>query len=120
MKRKGDTEEELEKQEVSLEKRLKLLEKSSKDQVDDLKEKVRCLCLKKNQSVSLILLTVEDLAKEARKVSHEDAETFEELSRQAIWYQAKLDISSLCLSVLGGNAADAISKAVENLFKRIE
>lgn len=48
MKRKKDTEEELEKQEVSLEKRLKLLEKSSKDQVDDLKEKVRCLCLQEN------------------------------------------------------------------------
>lgn len=66
---------------MSLEKRLKLLEKSSKDQVDDLKEKVRCVCLQENPSVSLILLTVEDMAKVTRKVSHEDAETFEELSR---------------------------------------
>lgn len=31
--------------------------------------------------MSLILLTVEDMAKVTRKVSHEDAETFEELSR---------------------------------------
>lgn len=97
---------------MSLEKRLKLLEKSSKDQVDDLKEKVRCVCLQENPSVSLILLTVEDMAKVTRKVSHEDAETFEDLSRQATRYQAKLNISSLCLSVLGGKAADAISKAV--------
>lgn len=97
---------------MSLEKRLKLLEKSSKDQVDDLKGKVRCVCLQENPSVSLILLTVEDMAKVTRKVSHEDAETFEDLSRQATRYQAKLNISSLCLSVLGGKAADAISKAV--------
>lgn len=65
--------------------------------------------------MSLILLTVEDLVKVARKVSHEDAETFEELSRQATRYQAKLDISSLCLLVLGEKAADAISKAWQNV-----
>lgn len=102
---------------MSLEKRLKLLEKSSKDQVDDLKEKVRCVCLQENPSVSLILLTVEDMAKVTGKVSHEDAETFEDLSRQATRYQAKLNISSLCLSVLGGKAADAISKAVAKSLK---
>lgn len=65
----------------------------------------------------LILLTVEDLTRVARQVSHEDAETFEELSRQATRYQAKLDISSLYLSVLGGKAADAVSKAVAKCFK---
>lgn len=37
-------------------------------------------------------LAKEDLAKISRRVSHEDAETFEELSRQATRYQAKLDI----------------------------
>lgn len=67
--------------------------------------------------MSLIFLTVEDMAKVTRKVSHEDAETFEDLSRQATRYQAKLNISSLFLSVLGGKAADAISKAVAKSLK---
>lgn len=67
--------------------------------------------------MSLIFLTVEDMAKVTRKVSHEDAETFEDLSRQATRYQAKLNISSLFLSKLGGKAADAISKAVAKSLK---
>lgn len=67
--------------------------------------------------MSLIFLTVEDMAKVTRKVSHEDAETFEDLSRQVTRYQAKLNISSLFLSVLGGKAADAISKAVAKSLK---
>lgn len=36
---------------MSLEKKLKLLEKSSKDQVDDLKEKVRCVCTREPKCV---------------------------------------------------------------------
>jgi hypothetical protein len=67
--------------------------------------------------MSLILLTLEDLAKIARKEGHEEAEIYEELSRQATRYQLKLDNSSLCLSVLGGKAADAISQAIAKCLK---
>ncbi|CAG2224941.1 unnamed protein product [Mytilus edulis] len=70
-----------------------------------------------NPSDSLILLTLEELAKAARRVNHDDADTFEELTRQANRHQLKLDISSLCLSVLGGKVADAITKAVSKCLK---
>ncbi|CAG2194020.1 unnamed protein product [Mytilus edulis] len=85
--------------------------------VKNLKEKVRTLCLQDNPSDSLILLTLEELAKAARRVNHDDADTFEELTRQANRHQLKLDISSLCLSVLGGKVADAITKAVSKCLK---
>lgn len=64
--------------------------------------------MQEDPSMSLILLTIEDLAKTAKKVSHEEADIYEELSRQGTRYQTKLDISSLCLSVLMCKAADAI------------
>lgn len=38
------------------------------------------LVFTREHKCDLILLTVEDLAKVARQVSHDDAETFEELS----------------------------------------
>lgn len=103
MKRKrGGKEDEI--QDVSLEERLKSLEKSSKDLFNDLKNKERCPCSQKDPRMPLILLTLEGLAKTARKVSYEKEEIYEEL------YQTKLDISSLCLSVLVCKAAYAISK----------
>jgi hypothetical protein len=42
---------------------------------------------------------------------------YEELARQAIRHQTKVDVTSLCLSVLGGRAADAISKAISKCLK---
>jgi uncharacterized protein (DUF2132 family) len=60
-------------QDASLEDRLKFLEKS-KNAANELKEKIKCLCLQEDPSMSLILLTLKDLAKTARKASHEEAE----------------------------------------------
>ena len=51
------------------------------------------------------------------KLDHEEADMFEKLCRQANRYQTKLQISNLCLSVLGGKAADAISKAISKCLK---
>jgi hypothetical protein len=65
----------------------------------------------------LILLTLRELAKHLRKADAEDAEVYEELARQAIRHQTKVDVTSLCLSVLGGRAADAISKAISKCLK---
>ena len=70
------------------------------------------LCPQQEPSIFLILLTLEELAKHARKADAEDAEVYEELARQAIKQQTKVDVTSLCLSLLGGRAADAISKAM--------
>ena len=86
-------------------------------ELNELKEKVRTLCLQEDPSNALILLTLEELAKTARRGNHEEAEVFEELARQANRYQTKLDISNLCLQVLGGKAADAISKAITKCLK---
>jgi hypothetical protein len=94
------------------------LQKISKlERVKELKEKVRALCLQQEPSICLILLTLEELAKHSRKADAEDAEVYEELARQAIRHQAKVDVTSLCLSVLGGRAADAISKAISKCLK---
>ncbi|KAJ8303085.1 hypothetical protein KUTeg_019481 [Tegillarca granosa] len=48
----------------------------------------------------------------ARKIKSVDADTFEELARQANRHRGKIDVVSLCFSVLGGKAADAITKAL--------
>ena len=94
------------------------LERSAKvEAVKELKEKVRVLCLQQEPSNSLILLTLEELAKTAWRVDHDETDVFEELARQASRHQDKLNISSLCLSVLGGKAADAITKAIAKCIK---
>ncbi|XP_052716245.1 uncharacterized protein LOC128188950 isoform X2 [Crassostrea angulata] len=103
---------------TTLEERILSLEKTSKgEMVQELKEKVRTLCLQDDPSNALILLTLDELAKAARKLNHEEADMFEELYRQANRYQSKLQISNLCLSVLGGKVADAISKAISKCLK---
>ena len=75
------------------------------------------LCLQSEPSHSLILLTLDELAKVSRRLGHEEADLFDELARQANKYQSKLDITSLCLSVLGGKAADVITKAISKCLK---
>ena len=76
---------------------------------------MRKLCLQQEPSISLILLTLEELAKHSRKADAEDAEVYEDLARQAIRHQTKVDVTSLF--VLGGRAADAISKAISKCLK---
>lgn len=71
-----------------LEDRVASLEKVAKvEKLKELKEKVRTLCLQKDPSDSLILLTLEELAKCARKLGDDESETFEKLARQANRHQ---------------------------------
>jgi exosome complex RNA-binding protein Rrp42 (RNase PH superfamily) len=56
----------------------------------------------------VILLTLRELAKHLRKADAEDAEVYEELARQAIRHQTKVDVTSLCLSVSASLTAYAI------------
>ena len=62
----------------NLEDRVASLEKSAKvEAVKELKEKVRALCLQHEPSNPLILLTLEELAKTARRVDHEESDVFD-------------------------------------------
>ena len=78
---------------------------------------MRTLCPQQEPNIFLILLTLKELANYARKADAEDAEVYEELARQAIRNQIKVDVTCLCLSVLGGRAAGAISKAISKCLK---
>lgn len=60
---------------------------------------------------------MEELAAKARSLGHEDAETFEELARQATRNQGRINIMSLTLTVLGGKASDIITKALSKCMK---
>lgn len=60
---------------------------------------------------------MEELAAKARSLGHEDAETFEELARQATRNQGRINIMSLALTVLGGKASDIITKALSKCMK---
>lgn len=60
---------------------------------------------------------MEELATKARSLGHEDAETFEELARQATRNQGRINIMSLALTVLGGKASDIITKALSKCMK---
>ena len=98
------------------EERLEKLEKKD-DRVKELKEKVRNLCLQQMPSTPLILLTLDELTRAARRADDIEADLFEELARQANRHQEKINLSNLCLSVMGGKAADAISKAMVKCLK---
>lgn len=94
---------------VSLEKWLKSLEKSSKDSVNDVKNNVRCLCLHEDQSMSLILLTLEDLAKTERKYLKKRQKYVRNCQDKQL-----VTTDQACVYRFWGHikAADAISKAV--------
>lgn len=81
-------------------------------EVENVKEKVRSLALQTKPSVPLILVTLDELARTARRKEHSEASMYEELSRQANLNQEKIDIQSFCLNVLGGNASDIVGKAL--------
>ncbi|CAC5385439.1 unnamed protein product [Mytilus coruscus] len=66
--------------------------------MEELKEKVRTLCMQQDPTESLILLTLDELAKRSIIVNHEEEDIFEELARHVNRHQLKLDIPNLCLS----------------------
>ena len=114
---KEDDEPKQKRSKTDLVDRVNKLEEASRDSVTELKEKVRMLALQSNPSDALMLLTVEELARTARRTSHADADTFEELSRQALKHQASINISSLILSVVGSKASDVVVKALAKCVK---
>lgn len=68
-------------------------------EVENVKEKVRSLALQTKPSVPLILVTLDELARTARRKGHSEAYMYEELSRQVNLHQEKIDIQSFSLSV---------------------
>ena len=94
------------------------MEKKSDETIQNLKAKVRALALHTTPSEPLILLTLDELARLSRRQNHEEAETFEELARQAKFYQGKVNMADLCLTALGGKAADTVTKALTKCLKQ--
>jgi len=78
------------------------------------------LALQNEPSDQLLLLALEELSGVARKCQHTDADTFDELYRQASRHQGSVNLASLCLSVLGGQAGDMVSKALAKCKKAKE
>ena len=97
--------------------RIKALEETNNDSVESLKEKVRGLALQTNPNESLLLLSLEELARVSRKKQHSEAAVFEELTRQAVKHQGDINISSLVLGVVGGKASDVVVKALSKCVK---
>ena len=89
----------------------------NQDSVESLKEKVRGLALQVTPNEPLLLLALEDLARVARRKDHCDADTYEELSRQAVKHQQSINIASLALGVVGGKAVDVVVKVLNKCVK---
>lgn len=81
------------------------------------KDKVRLLCTQNNPSEGLILLALDELARKAKDCQHYDADTYEELLRQASRNQGEINIVTLTLNVLGGKASDLVSKTLSKCLK---
>lgn len=93
---------------------------NEEDCVKTLKDKVRFLCTQNHPSEPLLLLALDELARKAKSVDHEDSDIFEELLREASRNQGKINIVTLSLNVLGGKASDLISKALSKCLKDSE
>jgi hypothetical protein len=93
------------------------LEKLEKEDVAKVKERVKALASQQDPSESLILITLDALARLSRKLGDKDMEMHEELYRQCGRLQGKVNIANLCLTVLGGQGADIVSKAANKCIK---
>lgn len=88
-----------------------------KDKVKEMKDLLRSSATQQEPSDQLILWNIDRLVKVAKKYDHEDADIYEELARQANRYQGRVDMASLCLTVLGGNSSDIITKALSKCLR---
>lgn len=100
-----------------MERRLLMLEKLEKEDVSKVKERIKALAAQQDPSEPLILITLDELARLSRKLGDKDMEVYEELYRQCGRLQGKVNIANLCLTVLGGQGADLVSKAVNKCIK---
>lgn len=71
-------------------------------QIQQVKDKIKVLCTQSQPSEALILLSLDELSRLARKVNHEDMDVYEELYGQCSRMQGKINMGNLCLTVLGG------------------
>ena len=97
--------------------RLNKLEKSSRDIVGELRDKVRILAAQANPSDALLLSTIEEIAHISRKLNSTDVDTYAELSRQAFKHQGSINLSSMALSFFGSKASDEVVKALSKCVK---
>lgn len=82
-----------------------------------MKDKIKVLCTQSQPSEALILLSLDELSRLARKVNHEDMDVYEELYRQCSRMQGKINMGNLCLTVLGGKGAGTVTKAINKCLK---
>lgn len=75
------------------------------------------MSLQSKPNEALLLLTFDELAKQARKYTDPEADFYEELCRQANRHQGEVNIATLTLSVLGGKASDIVVKAMAKCLK---
>lgn len=85
--------------------------------VQEIKDKVRALALQSQPSESLILMTLDELSRTSRKYGHKEADTFDELYRQASKNQGKINMTTLILNVLSGNASSVVTKALSKCLQ---
>lgn len=85
--------------------------------VENLKRKVRSLCLQNEPNESLLLLLLDDLARSASITKDKGCPLFDDLARQARNNQGRLVLASFVLNVLGEGVSDAISKALAKGLK---
>lgn len=90
------------------------LEKAT-ESVESLKEKVRGLPLQKSPNEVMLLLLLEELTNVARKRKHDDANVFEELSRQALKHQRSINLAVLVLNVVGGGLQILLLRLLTNV-----
>lgn len=86
-------------------------------QIQQVKDKIKVLCTQSQPSEALILLSLDELSRLARKVNHEDMDVYEELYRQCSRMQGKINMGNLCLTVLGGKGAGTVTKAINKCLK---
>lgn len=94
-----------------------MLEKLEKEDVSKVKERVKALAAQEDPSEPLLLITLDELSRITRKLGNKDMIVYEELYRQCGRLQGKVNIANLCLTVLGGQRADLVSKAVNKCIK---
>ena len=88
-------------------------------QIQQVKEKIKVLCTQTQPSEALILLSLDELSRLARKLDDDDMDMYEELYRQCSRMQGKINMGNLCLTVLGGKGADTVTKAINKCLKEV-
>jgi len=66
------------------------------------------------------LISLEELAGTARRLNDDNAELYEELSRQANVNRTENDVAGFCLNVMGGKPSDLFTKALSKSLKIID